>query len=134
FEVLDYPGLPEPVRRTIAELQTIGPSEWTEISGIGRLEGMEAGRRSFILGKGDDHVRVIVLDPRYGGLNQFVDARLRVRGVPTPHFDETANLTETWFFISSLHDVQVETPALLYEATPILPVADLRDRPPASLP
>src|SRR5690606_30289199 len=32
------------------------------------------------------------------------------------------------------HDVQVETPALPYEATPILTVADLRDRPPASLP
>ena len=133
FEFIGHPGLPPASQHRIAELPS-AVGTWTEISGIGRFAGMYMGRHSFILADGGEIARVIVQDPTFGGIDQYVDARVTVRGIPTPHHDADGSIIESWFFVSSLHDVQIEEPAPPHHLIPILSIGDLRHTPSPVLP
>ena len=126
FEVIGEPGLPEPRKAPIRELNETVTNRWSEVAGVGRSAGMITGRHSFVVGDGTDEIRVLVLDQRYGGTDQFVDAHVQVQGMPSMVYGEDGTPLETWLYANSLQDVTIVEPAPSYDEIPTLTVAELK--------
>ncbi|MBL9139961.1 MAG: PAS domain S-box protein [Verrucomicrobiales bacterium] len=104
-------NLPAPVPVAIEELSTgRHDSQWIEVEGVVIRQTEHWGHQVLMLASGSARLEVRILEPETAGTTNWVDARIRVRGVAGTTYNDSRQLTGFHMLVQTAATITVIRP------------------------